>query len=44
MKPTFYDNDCLRCFLVIDDTSILEELFDKIYLPLEVYNELIIRI
>jgi len=40
MKPTFYDTDCLSCFIVIDDTSILEEQFECIYLPYEVYEEL----
>lgn len=39
MKPAFYDTDCLSCFIVINDTSILEELFDCIYLPYEVYDE-----
>ena len=39
MKPTFYDTDCLSCFIAIDDTSILEELFECIYLPYEVYDE-----
>lgn len=39
MKPTFYDTDCLSCFIVIDDTSILEEQFECIYLPFEVYDE-----
>lgn len=39
MKPTFYDTDCLSCFIVIDDTSILEEQFECIYLPYEVYEE-----
>lgn len=39
MKPTFYDTDCLSCFIVIDDTSILEKQFECIYLPYEVYEE-----
>ena len=39
MKPAFYDTDCLSCFIVIDDTSILEEQFECIYLPYEVYEE-----
>lgn len=39
MKPAFYDTDCLSCFIVIDDTSILEEQFERIYLPYEVYEE-----
>ena len=38
-KCTFYDTDCLSCFITINDTLILEELFDKIYLPFEVYDE-----
>ena len=39
MKPAFYDTGCLSCFIVIDDTSILEEQFKCIYLPYEVYEE-----
>lgn len=39
MKPTFYDTDCLSCFIAIDDTSLLEEQFECIYLPFEVYDE-----
>ncbi|MBQ6813232.1 MAG: hypothetical protein IJP12_01200 [Methanobrevibacter sp.] len=39
MKPAFYDNDCLRCFITINDTSILEALFENIYVPFEVYDE-----
>lgn len=39
MKPTFYDTDCLSCFIVIDDTSILEKQFECIYLPYEVYEK-----
>lgn len=39
MKPTFYDTDCLSCFIIIDDTSILEKQFECIYLPYEVYEE-----
>ena len=39
MKPAFYDTDCLSCFIVIDDTSILEEQFKCIYIPYEVYEE-----
>ena len=39
MKPAFYDTDCLSCFIAIDDTSLLEEQFECIYLPFEVYDE-----
>ena len=39
MKPAFYDTDCLSCFIVIADTSILEDQFERIYLPYEVYEE-----
>ena len=39
MKPVFYDTDCLSCFIVINDTSVLEKLFDCIYVPFEVYDE-----
>ena len=39
MKPVFYDTDCLSCFIAIDDTYVLEELFDCIYVPFEVYDE-----
>lgn len=41
MKPAFYDTDYLSCFIAIDDTSLLEEQFECIYLPFEVYDELI---
>ncbi|MBR5504091.1 MAG: nucleic acid-binding protein [Methanobrevibacter sp.] len=39
MKPTIYDTDCLSCFVTINYTEILEELFEKIYIPIEVYDE-----
>ncbi|KZX14899.1 hypothetical protein [Methanobrevibacter filiformis] len=39
-KPVFYDTDCLACFLVIGDVSILCNLFSKIIIPKPVYEEL----
>ena len=36
----FYDTDCLECFLFVDAGYILEELFSKIIIPEQVYNEL----
>ena len=39
-KPVFYDADCLECFLFVDATYILEELFSKIIIPEQVYNEI----
>ena len=39
-KPVFYDTDCLECFLFADAGYILEELFSKIVIPEQVYNEL----
>lgn len=38
-KPIFYDTDCLSCFISIDDTSILESLFEKVLIPEDVYDE-----
>lgn len=38
-KDIFYDTDCLSCFISIDDVSILKELFDKVIIPYEVYDE-----
>ena len=38
-KPIFYDTDVLSSFFSIKDTSILEELFDKVIISREVYNE-----
>lgn len=40
MKPVFYDADVLSCFLAIHDVSILKDLFDKIVVPYDVFNEL----
>lgn len=40
MKPVFYDADVLSCFLAIHDVSILKDLFDKIIIPYDVFNEL----
>ena len=39
-KPVFYDTDCLECFLFVDAGYILEKLFTKIFIPEQVYNEL----
>ena len=41
-KPVFYDTDCLECFLFVDAGYILEELFSKIIVPEQVYNELML--
>lgn len=41
MKPVFYDSDVLSCFLAIHDVSILKQLFDKVFIPYEVFNELV---
>lgn len=38
-KEIFYDTDCLSCFISINDVSILKELFDKVIIPYEVYEE-----
>ena len=38
-KDIFYDTDCLSCFISINDVSILKELFDKVIIPYEVYDE-----
>ena len=38
-KEIFYDTDCLSCFISIDDVSILKKLFEKVYIPYEVYDE-----
>ncbi len=40
IKSVFYDTDCLECFLFVDAGYILEELFSKIVIPEQVYNEL----
>lgn len=39
-KPVFYDADCLESFLFVDAAYILEELFSKIIIPEQVYNEI----
>ena len=39
-KPIFYDTDCLESFLIVDAGYILEELFSKIIIPEQVYNEI----
>ncbi len=38
-KDVFYDTDCLSCFISVNDVSILKELFDKVIIPYEVYDE-----
>ena len=38
-KEIFYDTDCLSCFISINDVSILKELFEKVIIPYEVYDE-----
>jgi len=38
-RPIFYDTDCLACFLIIGECSILCEMFSKIIIPRVVYNE-----
>ena len=35
----FYDTDCLSCFIMVNQTWILEQLYDKIIIPKQVYNE-----
>ena len=39
-KSAFYDTDCLSSFLLTDNWSILESLFDEIVIPYAVYEEL----
>ena len=39
-KRAFYDTDCLSSFLLTDNWSILESLFDEIVIPYAVYEEL----
>lgn len=39
-KPVFYDTDCLECFLFVDAGYVLEEMFSKIIIPEQVYDEL----
>ena len=38
-KPIFSDTDCLSCFIMIDRTDILQELYEYITIPEYVYNE-----
>ena len=38
-KEIFYDTDCLSCFISINDVSILKQLFEKVIIPYEVYEE-----
>ena len=38
-KDIFYDTDCLSCFISVNEVSILKELFDKVIIPYEVYDE-----
>ena len=42
-KPIFYDTDCLESFLFVNAGYILEELFSKIIIPEEVYNEIMVE-
>ena len=39
-KPVFYDNDCLACFLIIGECSILIQMFSKIIITEPVHREL----
>lgn len=39
-KPIFYDADCLESFLFVDAGYVLEELFSKIVIPEQVYQEI----
>lgn len=38
-KDIFYDTDCLSCFVSIDDVAILKQMFNKVIIPYEVYDE-----
>lgn len=38
-KPIFSDTDCLSCFISINRTDILEKVFKKITIPIQVYEE-----
>ena len=38
-KEIFYDTDCLSCFISINDVTILKELFEKVIIPYEAYEE-----
>ena len=42
-KPIFYDTDCLESFLFVDAGHILEDLFSKIIIPEQVYNEIMVE-
>lgn len=42
-RPVFYDTDCLECFLFVNAGYILEELFSKIVIPEQVYNEIMVE-
>ena len=39
-KHVFYDSDCLVCFLIINQCDILQELFSKVIVPLDVKEEI----
>lgn len=39
-KPVFYDTDCLACFLIIGECSILIQMFSKIIITEPVHREL----
>ncbi|MBQ6099688.1 MAG: nucleic acid-binding protein [Methanobrevibacter sp.] len=38
-KEIFYDTDCLSSFISINDVTILKEMFEKVIIPYEVYEE-----
>ena len=38
-KEIFYDTDCLSCFISINDVTILKQLFERVIIPYEVYEE-----
>lgn len=42
-KLVFYDSNCLECFLFVDAGYILEELFSKIIIPEQVYEEIMVE-
>lgn len=39
-KNVFYDSDCLVCFLVVGCCDILQQLFSKVIVPLNVKDEI----
>jgi predicted nucleic acid-binding protein len=42
-KPIFYDTDCLACFLIIDECSVLFKMFSKVIIPEPVFDEFFIE-